>query len=77
MSYDPTERVRRNMIESGQVERDCAAATERWDTEALQRDFTVCGFLAPYVHVIRKADCVKGTLEFTHNPRWYFNFEEE
>jgi hypothetical protein len=48
----------------------------QWDTDALQREFEVVGFAAPYVVVIRKADRVKGTLEFTHHPRTYFNFQE-
>jgi hypothetical protein len=47
----------------------------KWNTEELQRDFTVQGFLAPFVVVVRKSDGVKGTLEFTHNPRVYFNFQ--
>lgn len=50
---------------------------ETWDTEALQRDFVVEGFLAPYVVVRRKSDGVKGTLEFTHNPRVYFDFRPD
>lgn len=45
-----------------------------WDTTALQSDFAVIGFSAPFVMVRRKADGVKGTLEFTHSPRVYFNF---
>lgn len=49
-------------------------APEAWDTEALRRDFEVHSFLAPFVVVSRKADGVKGTLEFTHSPRVYFNF---
>lgn len=52
-------------------------ATETWDTDALRRDFEVVGFLAPYVEVRRKADGKRGTLEFTHNPRTYFNWVEE
>jgi hypothetical protein len=47
-----------------------------WDTAELQRDFNVVGFLAPFVVVTRKSDGVKGTLEFTHQPRVYFNFRE-
>jgi len=47
---------------------------ETWDTDALRRDFEVVGFLAPYVVVARRSDGVKGTLEFTHNPRVYFDF---
>jgi hypothetical protein len=45
-----------------------------WDTNELQEDFTVVGFQAPCVVVIRKSDNVKGTLEFTHMPRFYFDF---
>jgi hypothetical protein len=32
------------------------------------------GFMAPFVIVTRKSDGAKGSLEFTHNPRFYFNF---
>ena len=47
---------------------------ETWTTEELQRDFSVEGFAAPYVIVRRKSDGAKGTLEFTHSPRVYFDF---
>lgn len=47
---------------------------EQWTTEELQRDFTVIGFQAPFVVVVRKTDNVKGSLEFQHSPRIYFNF---
>lgn len=61
---------------------------QTWDTEALQRDFSVLdaetafvqswltaiGFCAPYVAVRRKSDGVEGLLEFTHSPRVYFDF---
>jgi hypothetical protein len=46
-------------------------------TEELQRDYEVVGFAAPFVVVRRKADGVKGTLEFTHSPRVYFGFRPE
>ena len=45
-----------------------------WDTEELRQSFEVIGFLAPLVVVRRKADGVKGSLEFQHTPRFYFNF---
>lgn len=45
-----------------------------WNTTELQMDYSVHGFLAPFVTVTRKVDGVKGTLEFTHMPRFYFNF---
>jgi hypothetical protein len=47
-----------------------------WDTQRLAQDFEVIGFLAPLVVVRRKADGMKGSLEFRHGPpRLYFNFE--
>lgn len=49
--------------------------TKKWTTDELREEFEVIGFLAPFVVVRRKNDGVKGTLEFTHNPRVYFNFE--
>ena len=47
---------------------------EVWDTAELQRDFHVKSFLAPLVIVERKSDGQRGTLDFTHWPRFYFNF---
>lgn len=51
-----------------------AAGGETWDTAELQRDFSVMAFLAPFVVVTRRADGVRGLLEFTHSPRMYFGF---
>jgi hypothetical protein len=48
-----------------------------WSTAQLTENFTVIGFLAPYVAVRRKSDGVRGTLEFQHQPRFYFNFQPE
>ncbi len=45
-----------------------------WTTDELTEDFDVLGFMAPVVVVRRKADGVRGSLEFTHQPRYYFNF---
>jgi len=79
MSHDPTEDARRDMILTGTPQHDLAhtvaADGPTWTTETLQADFSVIGFAAPFVVVRRKSDGVKGTLEFTHHPRVYFNFE--
>jgi hypothetical protein len=72
--HDPTETTRRAMLENGQPATDLAQAPQRWSTDQLRNEFEVIGFAAPFVVVRRKADGVKGSLEFTHNPRWYFNF---
>ena len=45
-----------------------------WETSELAADFDVLGFLAPYVAVRRRSDGRKGSLEFQHNPRFYFSF---
>lgn len=47
---------------------------ETWDTETLQRDFTVHAFSAPYVVVTRKSDGKDGILQFNHYPRVYWGF---
>ena len=52
-------------------------AEEKWTTSELQEQFTVESFSAPYVFVTRKSDGVKGTIEFGHNPRVYFNFRSK
>jgi len=48
-----------------------------WDTSQLTEDYEVIGFLAPFVVVRRKSDGVKGSLEFTHRPRFYYRFRED
>jgi hypothetical protein len=76
---DPTEAARRERLaeinaEPGSREALAAEHGQVWDGEQLRQDFEVIGFLAPLVVVRRKADGVKGSLEFQHMPRFYFNF---
>lgn len=73
---EPLRRIRLAEINAQPGSRDALEAQygQVWDTRQLAEDFKVIGFLAPYVAVRRKADGVKGSLEFTHNPRFYFNF---
>ncbi len=75
---DETETFRRNMLANGAPEADLAEVIkngeERWDTEALRREFDVKSFAAPFVIVQRKSNGQKGQLEFTHSPRVYFNW---
>ena len=49
---------------------------EKWDTKELGENFIVHGFSAPFVIVTRISDNKRGSLEFTHSPRVYFNFKE-
>ena len=77
---DPTEAARRERLakinaEPGSREALAAQYGQVWDTQQLAQDFEVIGFLAPLVVVRRKADGMKGSLEFQHGPpRLYFSF---
>ena len=76
---DPTEGLRRERLAEINAEPGSRQALEArygqvWDTQELSRDFVVEGFMAPLVVVRRKADGQRGSLEFQHQPRFYFNF---
>lgn len=45
-----------------------------WNTAEVQRDFDIIGFLAPRVQAVHNETGIKGTLTFTHSPRFYYNF---
>ena len=45
-----------------------------WTTDELGDDFEVISFLAPYAIVRRLADNKKGSVQFIHRPRFYFDF---
>ncbi|MBN9519370.1 hypothetical protein J0H58_12745 [bacterium] len=77
---DPTEAARRQRLaEINGQSCDRAALEARygrvWDTRELAQDYLVIGFAAPLVVVRRKADGVRGSLEFQHQPRYYFHFQ--
>lgn len=77
---DPTEELRRQRLAEingapGSREALEAVHGQVWDTEQLTKDFEVKGFMAPLVVVRRRSDNVKGSLEFQHNPRFYFSFQ--
>lgn len=78
---DPTEQIRKDLCEKinndpGEREAIEEQYGQVWDTQQLQEDFKVLGFMAPFVTVIRKSDGVRGALAFQHMPRYYFNFQE-
>ncbi len=64
------------MIDATQTERQKLTDLhgDVWDTTELQRDFSVESFLAPLVIVTRRSDGQRGTLDFIHSPRFYYNF---
>ena len=76
---DPTEQIRRERIaeinaDPGSPEALEAQYGQVWETQELAADFEVIGFMAPFVAVRRKSDGKKGSLEFQHSPRFYYNF---
>lgn len=79
---DETESIRRNMVaeinaEPGSREHLEAEHGQVWDTDELQRDFHVLGFLSPLVVVARKSDGAKGSLYFQATPRLYYGFKAD
>jgi hypothetical protein len=85
--FDPTENARRQLVhvinaslspdEQQRYHQLCVDYGEDnvWDTDGVQREFEIIGFMAPFCVARRKADNVKGSLEFCHSPRFYFNFQ--
>ena len=76
---DPTESYRRKRIaeinaQPGSREALKSQYGQVWNTEEMSRDFEAIGFSSPFVVVRRRIDGKKGSLEFQHNPRFYFNF---
>ena len=79
---DKTEGIRRVMVSAinsveGEREMLEKAHGQVWDTQELGKDFTVEGFMAPFIVVIEKATGKKGTMLFQHSPRYYFQFKAE
>ncbi len=77
---DPTEAVRRQRLAEinlvpGSREALEAEHGQVWSTDELAEDFEAIGFMAPLIVVRRRSDGVKGSLEFQHSPRFYFNWQ--
>ena len=77
---DPTEPIRRERLveinaQPGTRETLEAKYGKVWTTDELAEEFEVIGFMAPLVVVRRKLDGMKGSLEFQHDPRFYFDFQ--
>ena len=80
---DPTEEARRAL--QGRLNHEAVGLADPrteleakygqlWDTDELREHFAVCGFAAPFVVVTRKSDGVKGSLLFSHNPKFYHSW---
>lgn len=84
---DPTESIRRARVaelnkDLNQEEKALLEELQRsygrvWTRDELREEFEVIGFAAPIVVVKRKDTGEKGSLEFTHMPRLYFNYVKD
>ena len=80
--HDETETIRRQEVAAINADPGSREALEAkhgqvWDTQEIQQDFEVTGFMAPYIVVRRKSDGVVGSLKFQHRPRYYFDFKAD
>jgi hypothetical protein len=83
MQADPTENARR----ARQAELNNKAASRNaleaqygqvWNTEELRHSrWEIIGFMAPFVVVRDKTTGQRGSLEFQHSPRLYFNYHAD
>lgn len=79
---DVTESIRRERIaeiNSGELTRESLESQygKVWDFKEFFAEFEILGFAAPFVVVKRLSDGKKGSCEFTHAPRFYFNWIED
>lgn len=78
---DPTEAARRALVQEVNQDAERAKLEEKYGevmtTGEMQALYTVEGFLSPFVVCRRKADGKRGTLMFTHSPRYYFGWQED
>ena len=79
---DPTEALRRErLVELNSGDTTRAELEQQygqvWSTDEMTTEYDAIGFMAPLIVVRRKSDGVRGSLEFRHSPRYYFNFQAE
>ena len=79
---DKTEPIRRQRLAEinsvpGNREGLEARYGQVWNTDELRAAFDVLGFMAPLVVVSRRSDGAQGSLEFQHDPRFYFNWQAD
>lgn len=72
---DETEEFRKAKV--AEINNSEVTAEKTWTTDQLTEEFEVLGFMAPFVIVRNRVTKLKGTLEFKHSPRIYFNWRPE
>jgi hypothetical protein len=78
---DPTEPFRRQRLAElnpgiGKVELELRHGVVL-DTKELAASFEVIGYMSPLVVVRRRSDGKVGSMEFQHEPRFYFNWKAD
>lgn len=71
---DLTESRRRILVDEINS-KEFQAPPERWTADEARERFEFIGFMAPFAIARERATGREGTLEFTHSPRFYFNWE--
>jgi hypothetical protein len=84
---DPTESIRRARVaelnqgltqdEQARLEELQRQYGQVWTSAQMREEFELTGFMAPFAVGRRKSTGKKGSLEFTHMPRFYFNWMED
>ncbi|KAA5538576.1 hypothetical protein FYK55_27190 [Roseiconus nitratireducens] len=79
---DPTEAIRKELVAELNETEATKAELEKthgrvWSTDEMRAEFEPLGFMAPFI-VVRKLDTgERGSLMFTHAPRFYFGWQPE
>ena len=79
---DVTEQIRRERVveinsDAGPREELEKRYGKVYTLAELSEEYVISGFMSPFVVVKRKSDGVKGSFEFQHSPRFYFNFTQD
>lgn len=78
---DQAENARRRLVQEVNRDAERTKLEEQYGevltTSEMQERYTVEGFLAPFVVCRRKSDGKRGTLMFSHSPRFYFGWKED
>jgi len=78
---DNTEQARRELVQEVNQDAERAKLVEKYGdvmtTSEMQSLYNVEGFLSPFIVCRRKADGKRGTLMFSHAPRYYFSWQED
>jgi hypothetical protein len=78
---DSTEQARRELVQEVNQDTERAKLEEKYGevmtTSSMQSLYDVEGFLAPFIVCRRKSDGKRGTLMFSHSPRYYFSWQED